>query len=278
MGEPVELNEYTIAIDAQGAPSKWSDTLLAISSWLCTAAQGESEEEQEVVEDGEPLLHPVQLPRGLTNAELNDCPPLTSYFKINLKNISPWKEIAADITKTSAPGTYIFCNCFKADIHLMANFQIDTLKKKLKKHPVELVLKFYQATRNMTEEDLSELLDLIHEKEFDPQAIPRNLYEYKRLREHLLPMQRLHTYEYSTEVDGQVRATTYLYIQLSIFEEKTRRGFITYMNMSFIIFEVISLQSGVDGDNSFLGVQPPVNPCRRASESPAPHGVPSWYL
>lgn len=53
-----------------------------------------------------PLQHPVQLPRGLTNAELDHSPPLAEYLKIDMSTICPWKEIQEDLTRTSAPGMY----------------------------------------------------------------------------------------------------------------------------------------------------------------------------
>ncbi len=159
----------------------------------------------------EPLSHPVQLPRGVTNEELNRSPSLAKYLKIDERQIRPWKLIQEQLTGTPPPGRLHMTRSppalqfplFSPKPSPNTDMPIAALRK-LKHHPVELALRFFAATKNMTEEELSELLEVTHQQNFQPDQLPKNLYEYKRYKEHLLPIQRLKAYEYRKESDGKV--------------------------------------------------------------------------
>jgi hypothetical protein len=56
----------------------------------------------------------------------------------------------------------------------------------------------------MSEELRERFMAFFQRKDFNASALPTTLHEDKKLRQHLLPIQQLQSYEYETQFDNEV--------------------------------------------------------------------------
>ena len=69
-----------------------------------------------------------------------------------------------------------------------------------------LHLEYLELTRRMTEETTEQFMAFMRRPDFNVSALPATLYEHKKLRQHLLPIQQLQRDDYQTQFDNDVRS------------------------------------------------------------------------
>ena len=114
MGQPVPLRNYRVELDNDGTATCKSEV------WVVAHTKQSEDRDEGPIEVVADPPHTVQLPRALTNEELDQMPTLAQYLKIDLRNIQPWKVIQEDRPYVPPPGTSGGCTYIPPGLHKAA--------------------------------------------------------------------------------------------------------------------------------------------------------------
>ncbi len=124
---------------------------------------------------------------GISDAEQEKLrEDLSAYFGIDLKNLMPWKEIRMSSNDNTPPRAVV--------AHLYSFDSFFTGRWHASKDETRELLQFINITKELTDDSMTKLLAFLQERGI-LSYLPKNLYEFKKVRAFLLDVDKLHGVE-----------------------------------------------------------------------------------